>query len=211
MGYPDLGDWHGTRPNEAQPDAIVIAELMAWSSIEHLTAGVLAFDPITVRPIVAEGDGSILLDGPIGGVAEVRIDGTVFPLWHLEDRNLMRLDANAWPLNDDLTLLPRSVGTFEVSYYQGWRPGRLLYWAAAELAREFYRAAAGDSKCRLPKGVTSVARQGVTFEIQKPLFTKGQTGIREIDIVLARYNPLGQVGRTLIATPETIARAPRRY
>lgn len=212
MAYPELGDWNSKQPTEAQADAVELAELMAWSAIEQLTGGLVAFEPIVVRPIVAEADGGVKLQGPVGGIQRVRIDGRSFSGYRLEGDSIYRLDGQAWTvMNDDLGATPTADGVFEVTYFRGWRPGRLLIWAAAELASEFYAAAAGDQKCRLPKGTRTVARQGVTFEIGKPVFASGETGIREVDVVLQRYNPELQRSQAIVASVETIARAPRRF
>lgn len=206
MVYPDLGDWNQHKPVEAEAGAVVIAENLAWSAIVTLTAGRVAFQTATLRPMVLATDGTIVLPAPCGGVTEVRVDGQVETRWQLEDNTVLQpLGDFVWTANGDLTQGPTEVGVTEIDYYPGWRPGRLLIWAAAELAMEFYRAASGDKKCRLPRNVTAVTRQGVTFEMTPSIFTEGRTGIHEIDVVLARYNPFGLTTTPVVATPESIA------
>lgn len=210
MTYPDLGSWGEMKPVDAEADAIAVAEAIAWTAIDNLTGGQIAFDPTTVRPMVVATDGSVRLPPPVGDIVQVRADGAVFTTWRLLNSNaILPTGGSTFSAGQDLTGPDDAVGTIEVDYYQGWRPGPLLIWAAQQLALEFYRAAVGDKKCRLPKNVTSVVRQGVSFTIEKPPFTDGRTGIQEIDIILARYNPYGLTSRTVVKSPETIAATSR--
>lgn len=77
-------------------------------------------------------------------------------------------------------------GTFSVSYYVGVGPDDLLNYAAGLLAGEWYKACDGRD-CQLPNTVTQVVRQGVTFTI--PSFDSGTSGMREVDNIIAIYNP----------------------
>lgn len=213
MARPSLGDWNSKKPIEIESDAEIIAERLAWSAIDSLTAGRVAYDPITVRPQIVDADGAIRLTPPVYSVEQIRIAGVVLPTteWRFDEPNiLMRLNAGTWLADTDLTLASTDTDVLEVDYYNGWRPGKLLVWAAAELAAEFYRAASGDKKCRLPKNVTAITRQGVSFEMSSPIFDNGRTGIHEIDVILARYNPSGLRVRPVVASPESISQAPRR-
>ena len=188
MAYPDLGTWNEHKPVQAEEGAVEIAEQLAWSAIVQLTAGRVAFTPVTIRPTVIEDDGSILLPRPCGGVKWVRVAGVEIPTtaYRIDDNAiLVRTDGDVWTANGDMTEANTATDVTEVSYFPGWRPGKLLIWAAAELAREFYLAASGDKKCRLPKNVTAVTRQGVTFEMTPSIFTEGRTGIHEIDVKVA--------------------------
>jgi hypothetical protein len=56
------------------------------------------------------------------------------------------------------------------------------------LAMEYARACSGG-KCRLPTGVTSVVRQGVSYTVAAGAFPGGVTGIREVDSFIALWNP----------------------
>lgn len=210
MSYPDLGNWNLKQPNEIEPEAVAIAEALAWSAIDTLTAGRVAYAPITVRPLLVETDGTILLERPVASVVQVRQGGVVFADWRWDEPNiLVNLDPDGWTANDDLTLPASDSTVLEVDYFNGFRPGKLLVWAAAELASEFYLAASGSKRCRLPSNVTAITRQGVSFEMSSPLFGNGRTGIHEIDIVLQRYNPYGVRTGAVLATPESIAQRPR--
>ena len=76
--------------------------------------------------------------------------------------------------------------TFSVSYYAGVGPDDMLNYAAGLLAGEWYKACDGR-ECQLPNTVTQVVRQGVTFTI--PSFDTGTSGMREVDNIIAIYNP----------------------
>jgi hypothetical protein len=154
------------------------------------------------------GHSEVILDPPVGGVVQVRIDGAVFDssAWRLDDGNrLVRQDGQSWPLHQDWRLADGAVGTFEVDYYRGFKPGALLVYAAQTLASEFYKSATGKSH-RLPSNVTAVTRQGVSFQMKAPLFADGLTGIAEVDIVLRRYNPHGLSTPTVVASVDSLAR-----
>lgn len=213
MSYPALGDWNQKQPNEIEPAAVATAEALAWSAIDTLTAGRVAFDVTTVRPMLVADDGTIRLARPSAGVTEVRIAGVVLPASEYrvdDDYILERLNTESWVANTDLTLKATDQDVLEVDYFNGWRPGKLLIWAAAELASEFYLAASGSKKCRLPSNVTAITRQGVSYEMSAPYFDQGRTGIHEIDVVLQRYNPYGLRSPAVVATVESISQAPRR-
>lgn len=243
--YPPLGDWHGLKPASADEQAVEIAEMLAWTAADNCTAGRLAYDPVTVRPVcegcareswmkavlrrtmvfevpwyamlvvgdTAHGVGhrTIKLDPPVGQVVQVRIDGTPLPApaWRVDDGNqLVRQDGHFWPTHQDFQLADGAVGTFEVDYYRGFRPGPLMIFAVQRLAYEFYLAATGK-KHSLPSNVTAVTRQGVSFQMKAPLFADGLTGITEVDLVFRRYNPYGLSAPTLVASPDSLRRRVR--
>lgn len=134
----------------------------------------------------------IALPGPVGRVDEVRLDGVVVP----PDQYLVTSGGILWtgggdcpwPTCQDLTLADTEVGTFSITYLNAWPVDALGAYAAGVLANEFAKACTGG-KCRLPLGVTSIARQGVSYEIASGAFPGGVTGIREVDTYLALWNP----------------------
>lgn len=93
-------------------------------------------------------------------------------------------------------------GTFVVTYYPGVAPNDLFRYAAGVLAVEFYKACKGKD-CRLPGGVTSISRAGISMEVQADLFLNGQTGIPEVDAVIRIYNPNALKGRPRVLSPDT--------
>lgn len=136
---------------------------------------------------------------PVVSVDEVKVDGAIVDpsLYRVDDwRWLVRLpddarSAQAWPCCQRMDLPSSEVGTFESTYTFGRRvtvPGASL---ASLLACELAKARDPDATCRLPKRVTQVVRQQVTYTILDPLtmFGEMQTGISEIDMWLASVNP----------------------
>lgn len=78
--------------------------------------------------------------------------------------------------------------TFCVTYVRGQAATELSSYIAGVLAYEYSKACTGG-KCRLPSGVTTVVRNGISFEIASDAFEHGLTGIREVDAFIAVYNP----------------------
>lgn len=135
---------------------------------------------------------TVTLPAGVGGVTEVRIDGDVLsPAAYRVDRGtkLVRIDGLSWPLCQDMSATIDEVGSFVVTYWPGAQPTSVDSRAVATLANEFLKACNGDSKCQLPKSVTSVVRNGVTYQIKTDMFNDGLTGIREVDILIRHYNP----------------------
>lgn len=152
------------------------------------------------------GHRTVKLNPPNGGIVEVRIDGAVLDpsAWRVDNGNeLVRQDGKFWPTHQDPKLPDDAVGTFEVTYYRGFRPGPLVVGAVQTLASEFYLAATGK-KHRLPSNVTAVSRQGLNFTMKDPVFAEGLTGIAEVDIVIRRYNPYGLMSSTVIASVDSL-------
>lgn len=249
--YPNLTDWGGRRPAEAEDSSVQLAEELAWTTFLSLAAGRVTVCPVTVRPVPAEagwhltwltapvgtwaGSGNELLrmppdavlyssalgygphphqriplEAPVGQIVEVRIGGTVLdPLAYRVDSGvLVRTDGAEWPRRQDL-ISASGPDVFEVVYYRGYRAGLLVQRAVAALAAEFYLSFSGDRKCRLPERVTAITRQGVSFQMPATVFEDGRTGIREVDLVLRRYNPNGLSQPPVIASPDTLRRTPR--
>lgn len=154
---------------------------------------------------------SITLEGPVGGIVEVRIDGVVVPPSAYRIDNfveLVRTDGGTWPSCQDMSLDNSEVGTFSVSYYLGAAPDGLMQSMAGMLAAEFAKACLNDKSCRLPTGTTSIVRQGVAMEIRSTMFEDGLTGIREVDSYVAALNPFKLKARPVVFSPD--ARKPRR-
>lgn len=147
----------------------------------------------------------VVLAGPVGGIEEVWVDGAVLSptAYRVDNGNrLVRTDAGCWPTCQDMRQDAHGEDSFSVRYYQGAAPDALSKYAAGLLAAEFYKACKNDKTCRLPAGVRSVSRQGVTYEIQTDMFSEGTTGIREVDAVVATYNPFGLRSRPVISSPD---------
>ena len=131
------------------------------------------------------------------GTMSTSNNGTTYGFSHGPAANggewVYRTTAAAGPID--------SSDTFLVSYYRGVAPNTMTKYAAGVLAGEFLKACLGD-ECRLPSGVTAVARQGVTFQVATGMFTGGLTGIREVDAVISMYNPNGLQQGPIISSPD---------
>jgi hypothetical protein len=133
----------------------------------------------------------IELPAPVGRVDQVKVNGAVVPTtaYRVDNGNLLvRTDGGSWPLTQDLRLADTQPNTFSVTYLNGYPVDSLGAYAVGVLAMEYGRACVGNA-CRLPSGVTMVARQGVTMEIQSGAFPNGLTGIQEVDTYLGLWNP----------------------
>lgn len=203
----------------SSPGSIIRGEtaLLDWSS------------PGFVRPFAACGCGSFdacscsflqTLELPrlpyaIVDVIEVKVDGVILASssYRVDDfRFLTRTDGNPWPIFQDLSLPDTSPNTFSVTYTYGRNPPMIGVKASAVLACELYMACNPDDfqgLCRLPRNITSVARQGVsivTANAQELFVTRaGQParfGIWEIDMFLRAFNPHGLSAPTVVLSPD---------
>jgi hypothetical protein len=140
---------------------------------------------------IRTGPGAVHLPGPVHTVLDVTIDGD--PLsedeWVVEGDTLYRTGAAWWP-SQDMSRPASEVGTWQVTYLRGQAPPPETAKLAGLLTAEFYQACTGG-KCRLPRSVAEVSRQGVTHRIVNPtdIYSTGKTGIPEIDLWLSAINP----------------------
>lgn len=150
----------------------------------------------------------IELPEPVGRVDSVLIDGEEVTDYRVDGNWLVWTgeDDCPWPACQDLTVANDAVGAFSVTYLNGYPVDTLGAYAAGTLANEFAKACSGG-KCRLPSGVTSIARQGISMEIATGAFPGGVTGIREVDTFLSLWNPEGLRQPTQVWTPDQ--RTPR--
>jgi len=136
----------------------------------------------------------LTLPAPVGVVYEVKLNGTVLDptQYRVDGTDLVFVGGGEcpWPVCQDLDKPDTEDGTFSVTFLNSYPPDQAAAYACAVLAMEFAKACAGLS-CRLPPGVTTVARQGLTFTIPTGSFPDGLTGIREVDAWLALWNPDG--------------------
>lgn len=209
------------------------SEVLAVSVLRTLTAGRVGGCPVTVNPrltytrgtwtAAVEGrpshffpylHGGAWLNGvtcggtcpqppavplppPVGRVDEVQIQGgTLAPTaYRVEGSALVRTDGGTWPVCDS---------TFLVTYLQGAPVDGLASYVAGILATEFAKAQNGG-KCRLPSGVTSVAREGISYEVAGGMFESGMTGIREVDAWVATWNPHRLISAPGVYSPDLYA------
>jgi hypothetical protein len=146
----------------------------------------------------------IILPGPIGGIFSIEIDGVEVDQGAYRVDNFNRLVAMGdlvWPICQDMSEPSDGTDSFSIVYYRGAMPDQLTKYAAGVLAYEFAKACTGG-KCRLPAGVTSITRQGVTMDIPSGMWNNGITGIREVDAIVYLYNPNALKGPPVIGSPD---------
>jgi len=135
----------------------------------------------------------VALPPPVGPIESVKIDGVAVSPddYRVDGDALVWVGAGEcpWPACQDMKADDSKPDTFSVTYLNGYPVDALGAYAAGVLAMEFAKACSGDKKCRLPAGVTSIVRQGVSMEIQGGAFPGGFTGIREVDAFVALWNP----------------------
>ena len=141
--------------------------------------GCLAVGPTVVR-----------LPGPVHSVEAVRIGGDSLDQdqWRLDGDLLYRV-GGVWP-SQDLTRPDDDPGTWSVTYRRGVAPPEYVGRLVGVLAAEFYQACTGG-KCRLPRRVQSVTRQGVSYQMVDPVsvIDQGLTGLAEVDMWIRSVNP----------------------
>jgi hypothetical protein len=141
------------------------------------------------------------LAGPVGRIDEVSINGVV---QDETDYGIYNGTALIW-LGDSECPWPETQAlhdpTFSVTYLRGYPVDALGAYAAGVLANEFAKACSG-AKCRFPATVTSITRQGVSFDVVSGAFPNGMTGIREVDAYIALWNPDGLRQQTGVWSPD---------
>lgn len=141
---------------------------------------------------------------PVQSIVSVSIDGqTLDPSEYvLHDRQwLRRRGIESWPCGCDLDDEDR----FVVTYTWGKEPPAPMKRAAAILAYEFALAWTPDcaNRCRIPKRVTQVTMQGVSYALLDPLtmFDDGKTGVPEVDQIIAAERYGQAKARAVVAVP----------
>lgn len=154
------------------------------------------------RDCGCDGVRQIRLQGPVGVVETVKIDGaTLDPSKYRLDPGgiLVRTDGQGWPLCQNLSAADTEDGTWSVAYTPGAPVDGLGADACGLLAGEFVKACAGGD-CSLPTNVVTVVRQGVTLGVGA--FPEGKTGIRMVDAWLENVNPHGLRSPSIAWSPD---------
>lgn len=217
------------------------AAAFAATTLNVLTAGIVANCPVTVRPcspgnVAASpswrwtdlGWGSAVFDsgwlngcgcgstcpctstlaldlnGPVAEVISVQIDDEVLPedaYWLEGGRRLFRTDGTAWPTRQNMDAMVGEPDTFAVTYRVGYPLGLLGELALGALYVEWLKSVCGQ-KCRLPSGVTSIVRAGVSMTINRSLFHDGLTGLADVDAYIQSVNPHALRSVPTISSPD---------
>ena len=148
------------------------------------------------------GDQGVRLVPPIGRVDEVKVDGVVIdPAEYVVSADRLLSTGNiTFPDTQDIALPDTQPGTFSVTYLNAHPVDSLGAATCGRLAIEYAKACTGK-KCKLPDGVTTIIRQGISMDIQAGSFPGGMTGIREIDSYLALWNP-AHIRRPVVWSPD---------
>lgn len=231
LTYPATAEW--VPPSDVAEELVDQATMLAWLTLQVLSAYQIALAPLEVRPsrtvdvgsyreaprwqadgpswpMMMPGGGivnvllgcrlphdhsrEVRLPGPVGQVDNVTIDGvTLTPsAYRIDDGDiLVRQDGDGWPWEQDFRKPAGDDGTWSVTYWRGAVPDSAVNFAAGRLAQQWLLAIQGDDACQLPAGTQTVIRQGVTYDINPNWFQGGSTGLRDVDLIIARYNPYG--------------------
>lgn len=162
---------------------------------------------------------SIELPGsPVVSITSVKVDGDVVPEseYRLDDAHtLVALGDRRWPNCQDMRLDDTEERTWSVTYEFGALPPIGGVKAAASLACQLVLAcqpeAIRDGRCRLPKRITTITRQGITLAVLDPLslFRDGLTGLPEVDLWVSSVNR-GDTQRSAAVVDPLRVRAARR-
>jgi hypothetical protein len=158
------------------------------------------------------------IPGPVGYIDSLKIDGTEVPLddgnWRLDDGHLLVWQGagdSPIPTGQDLNKPDSAEGTWSITYSRSYPVLEDARIAVATLALEFAKACKPTGKCNLPRGVTTVVRNGVTFNVEAGLFPNGLTGIEVVDQFILKWAPAGAPLRTaVVADPRSLMNRPRR-
>jgi len=103
--------------------------------------------------------------------------------YRVENRSTLERVDGYWNLSSGFT----------ITYRYGVNPPAAGITAAVTLANEYLLLLDDSADCALPARVTSVSRQGLTFELAdlEALVAARQTGIWEIDMFVSTFNPAG--------------------
>lgn len=215
----------------ASPETKALAEQYAANTLRLLTLGRVGGEPVTIRPqrrVLGYWQGfrnyagvmvgnffastvypssrdlqdgfsmwrtdAIVLPPPVGDVTEVTVDGEVL------------LPGSYFVEND--TYLVRTLGLHwgsaevSVTYLNAHPVDTLGEHVGGVLAFEYLKMISGEKKCRLPSTVTSIARQGVTMELQTGMFPDGFTSIPEVDHYIVLWNPNGMKVKPRVYSPD---------
>lgn len=147
----------------------------------------------------------VVLPGPADSIVEVRLDGQVVdPNTYTltPDGWLVRTAGLCWPDCQDMTLPDTAPGTMSVRYLRGRDPEQDpdAIRAVSVLACELFKNLCGR-KCRIPGRVTTVQREGITYDVVSDWPRKG-TGIDDVDDWLGLANPYGHRTVATITTPD---------
>lgn len=149
------------------------------------------------------------LSGPVAAVTEVEVDGAAVDpgVYRVDVADgqwwLVRTDGTCWPTCQDFDA-NTGEGVFAVTYDRGTPIPTSVQNAVSILACEMAKARTGDPSCRLNGRVATIARQGVTLELDVPDNDEIAfiTGIDEVDKIIATVNPSRRASPPVLYSPD---------
>lgn len=167
----------------------------------------------TTSPCPCAGASEVALPGPVAEIVSVSIDGTALGADDYKVRDhrwLVRVDGTRWPQHQDMNVADDAVGAFTVTYKRGIVPPADGQVAAGLLALEVLAAMKGKGPCALPNNVKTVARQGVTIEVDPVAYMdEGLTGIPQVDQWIRSVNPNRMKAAPVVLSPDSDDRVAR--
>lgn len=148
----------------------------------------LMYDPSLPR--------SVRLPRPdVTAVTDVTLNGDPFTDYRLSGNWLIRTDTRGWPMSN----------TTRITYQFGRLVPNSGKLAVITLASELGKWFAGRP-CQLPARVTSVTRQGISFETLEalPMLQAGLTGVPAVDLWINAVNRKRQSGRAEVWSPDLV-------
>lgn len=134
----------------------------------------------------------VTLPGPVHAITSVKVDGAIVPAsnYVVYDRTRLVAQGDAcWPTCQDYRYPDTEPGTWSITYTRGIPVPDDGQLAAGALACDLLKACDTGS-CSLPRGVTRVDREGLTYEIDpEAYYSSGRTGVRMADLWLMTVNP----------------------
>jgi len=132
----------------------------------------------------------------VTAITAVTLRGAPFVGWRREGNWAVRTDGHPWPLSD---------GATSITYDYGRPAPAAAVRACALLAAELAKAGA-SRKCALPARTTSVAREGVSFEMIDPreFLDDGLTGLLAVDLWIKAVNPHGTRQAAQVWSPDLV-------
>lgn len=153
-------------------------------------------------------------DYPHGRVytTDVFIDGVRLPdeAFRVLDGGYLVPVGGAWPRWQDLarpaipepeTTPAMLAGTWGVRYWRGYPVSAAGMLAVTQLSCELYKSCTGDSSCKLPRGVTDIEREGVSYTLvdqQSDLLAN----MPDVQAWVNSVNPAGIKEQAFVVSPD---------
>lgn len=154
------------------------------------------------------------IPGPVGYIESMVIDGVEVDLWNgdwrLDEGHLLVWQGSGTspiPDSQDLDKPATEPGTWAITYSRSHPVLADAKIAVGTLAMEFVKACQPKGKCALPRGVTSVVRNGVSFTVEAGLFPNGLTGLDVVDQFILKWAPAGAPVRNAVVYDPSKRRA----